>query len=160
MLYFSDDIIFYFEQQKSFKKHVEKFKIPLYFRSDIPEIMAYESSINQSVTRNIADQIVDEMNLSFEDLNFAFEKVNDNTYSISCDGHQSTITSIDDCKCFRFTNKRLPCFHIFALRNHLNIPLFDRFLIPTQYDKDVYFQTSELPPISRVSESNPVITNS
>jgi len=30
------------------------------------------------------------------------------------------------------------------------MPLFDRSLIPTQYDKDIYFQTSELPPISRV----------
>jgi hypothetical protein len=121
----------HFEQQKSFKRHIEKHKIPLFKRSEIPEVNRFEPLINEYVTQNIADYIVKQMNLSFSDeLNFKFERLNDGSYKIECDGHRTTETTTVSCKCSRFVNTNLLCFHMVALRHFLGIDLFEKTLIP------------------------------
>jgi hypothetical protein len=148
---------YYFEQQKSFKRHIEKLRVPLFKRSDISEVNRYEPLINESVTQSNADYIVKQMNMAFKDLNFSFEKLNDNTYSIECDAHRPTKTTLNSCECFRFVNKNLPCFHLFALRKFLEVELFEKSLIPAQFDKNIYFQSSSLAsPIEKMQVKSPV----
>jgi len=134
----------HFERQKAIKQHSEKFKLPLYSRSDIPEVMQYEPLINEIVTRKIGDYVLDQLNMAYEDLNFSFEQLNQETYKIGSDGHRDVETTIDNCSCFRYVNKELPCYHLFALRKHLNVALFQKSLIKQQFNKEVYFQNSAL----------------
>jgi hypothetical protein len=148
--------LFHFEQQKAIKQHSEKFKIPLYSRSEIPEVILYEHLINEVVTRKIGDYILDQMNTSFEDLNFGFEQIDEETFKISSDGHRLVETTIDKCSCFRYVNKELPCYHIFALRRHLNVALFQKSLIKPQFNKEIYFQSSILlSPIAKLDMKSP-----
>jgi hypothetical protein len=141
----------HFELQKSIKKFREKFTIPLFKRSDIPEVIVYESLINETVTQNIADVIVDQMNLSFN-LEIDFEKIDENIYKIASEGHRTTKTTLVSCKCFRYVNKKLPCFHIFALRKFLSVPLFEKSMISKLFDKQNYLRTSILDsPIARLN---------
>ena len=35
---------------------------------------------------------------------------------------------IEECECSDYTSYQLPCRHIFAVRQHFNLPLFDRSL--------------------------------
>ena len=148
----------YFEKQKSFRRLKDVVKRPLFTRSDVIEVMKFESEINESVTYTASDYIVNQMNLSFEFLNFKFEKLpHSNTYSIQSDGHRNALTTIESCDCFRYVNKLLPCYHIFALRKHLNLRLFEKTLIPNQFDKDIYLKSSVLSsPLSKLDFKIPI----
>lgn len=135
--------ISYFEQQKSLKKFKEQLKVPLFKRSEIPEVNKYEDIINKSVTQKIADYVVDQMNMAFE-LEIQIHQINENKYRITCPGHRNVETEIYSCNCYRYTNTNLPCFYIFRLRHHLKIPLFEQYMTPQQYDKEIYIETPKV----------------
>jgi hypothetical protein len=122
---------------KSLRMFDEKMKVPLFNRSDYPEVQAYESLINRTVTQRTADYIVSQMNLSFE-VETRINQLDEGKYEIESEGHRNAETTIDNCSCSRYTNKLLPCFHIISLRNHLELALFEQSMISSQFRKENY----------------------
>ncbi|KAH0535040.1 hypothetical protein KQX54_012372 [Cotesia glomerata] len=60
-------------------------------------------------------------------------------------GKVSLTTSCTSCKCPMNTSMLLPCKHIFAVRQHYKLPLFDESLFPNRWKSHTNFDTSVSP---------------
>ncbi|XP_031330058.1 uncharacterized protein LOC116161019 [Photinus pyralis] len=59
-------------------------------------------------------------------------------YYIITDSRGSTKTTVSSCNCVMYDAMILPCKHIFALRRHLHVELFDRMLVNHRWTMDYY----------------------
>ena len=74
---------------------------------------------------------------------YLLKQIDDERFSIAFDKHTEVITSIDSCICSFYNTHRLPCKHIFYIRNHINVNLFDEELVIERWKKSLWLTQKE-----------------
>ncbi|KAG1650346.1 hypothetical protein GQR58_028116 [Nymphon striatum] len=78
---------------------------------------------------------ISETEQAYEDLltPFAFKSTTVKTTSLG-----NIVVFVDSCECSFFTSMLLPCRHVFGVRRHLNLPLFDESLCALRWTVHYY----------------------
>jgi hypothetical protein len=116
----------------------QRFKVDKIVSSVQGEVFSQFSSI---ATSFVCYRIVDELSegLSASNIN----RLDSEKFSVEINSHRDSITTSKSCNCSLFLIRRLPCCHIFAVRNHLGLKLFDESLIPIRWQRVYYIETFE-----------------
>jgi zinc finger SWIM domain-containing protein 3 len=116
----------------------QRFKLDKIVSSVPGEVVSQFSSV---ATSFVCNRTVNELSegLSASSINH----LDSEKFSVKINGHRDSISTSKSCNCSLFMMRRLPCCHIFSVRNYLGLDLFDESLIPIRWQRVYYNETLE-----------------